>query len=55
MEEKGDRPGKRRWSTHGHTENMVPAFAIGPGSEAFSGIIDNTDMRKTLIRYPLGE
>ncbi len=51
MEEKGDRPGKRRWSTHGHTANMLPLFAIGPGGEAFSVIIDNTDVGKTLINY----
>jgi alkaline phosphatase len=27
-----------------HTAAMVPVFAYGPGAEAFSGIIDNTDV-----------
>lgn len=37
---------------HGnHTASMVPLFACGPGSEAFSGIHDNTDIGKTMIRY----
>jgi alkaline phosphatase len=37
---------------HGdHTASMVPVFAIGPGSLAFSGIIDNTDIARTMIRY----
>jgi alkaline phosphatase len=37
---------------HGdHTAAMVPVFATGPGSAAFSGVIDNTDIGKTMIRY----
>mgnify|MGYP005647367875 FL=1 len=27
-----------------HTGGMVPVFAFGPGSENFSGIMDNTDI-----------
>ena len=30
------------WSTGGHTAQDVPVFAIGVGSERFSGPIDNT-------------
>jgi alkaline phosphatase len=37
---------------HGdHTASMVPVFACGPGSAIFSGIHDNTDIGKTMIRY----
>jgi alkaline phosphatase len=40
---------------HGnHTSSMVPVFAYGPGSAAFSGIYDNTDIGKTMIRYVKG-
>jgi alkaline phosphatase len=34
-----------------HTASMVPLFAFGPGSAGFSGIQDNTDIGKTLIRF----
>jgi len=33
-----------RWVSGDHTANLVPVFAIGPGEERFSGIIDNTDI-----------
>jgi alkaline phosphatase len=33
-----------RWVSGDHTANLVPVFAIGPGEELFSGIIDNTDI-----------
>ena len=37
---------------HGkHTASMVPLFAYGPGSAVFSGIHDNTDIGKTMIRF----
>ncbi|HNX53718.1 MAG TPA: alkaline phosphatase [Pontiellaceae bacterium] len=40
---------------HGdHTASMVPLFASGPGSAVFSGIHDNTDIGKTMIRYIKG-
>jgi alkaline phosphatase len=32
------------WVSGDHTANLVPVFAIGPGAEKFSGIIDNTDI-----------
>ncbi|MCH8327727.1 MAG: alkaline phosphatase [Candidatus Marinimicrobia bacterium] len=47
----GRKPGKPKWTTRGHTGNLVPVFAIGPGSEAFSGIIDNTDVGKALLGF----
>ncbi len=34
-----------------HTAAMVPIFACGPGSKAFGGILDNTDIGKVLIAY----
>jgi len=41
---------------HGdHTASMVPLFAYGPGSAVFSGIRDNTDIGKTMIRYITGK
>ncbi|WP_026584302.1 alkaline phosphatase [Bacillus sp. J33] len=35
-------------STGGHTGNMIPLFAIGKGSEVFSGVLDNTDIPKKI-------
>jgi len=35
----------------GHTASMVPLFAFGPGSEAFGGIQDNTDIGKAMIKF----
>ena len=32
------------WSTHGHTQTKVPAFAKGPNADLVSGTIDNTDV-----------
>lgn len=36
------------WTTYSHTGINVPVYAIGPGSELFSGMIDNTDIPKYL-------
>lgn len=33
-----------RWASEFHTGQWVPLFAFGPGSEYFSGVIDNTDI-----------
>jgi len=38
------------FTTSEHTAAMVPIFAYGPGSSAFSGIKDNTFVGKTLIQ-----
>ena len=32
------------FSTGGHTATLIPVFAFGPGSEAFSGIYKNTEI-----------
>jgi alkaline phosphatase len=39
------------FATKSHSAAMVPLFAYGPGSEAFGGIHDNTDMGRLIIRY----
>lgn len=36
------------WSTTDHTASAVPLFAYGPGSAAFAGFQDNTDVGKKL-------
>ncbi len=42
---------KAGWTTKGHTSNLVPIFATGPGGEAFDAVVDNTFIGQTLIRY----
>lgn len=42
-------PLQLKWTTGGHTGEAVSIFAKGPGSEAFSGFIDNTDVGKKLL------
>ena len=37
------------WTTYGHTGINVPIYAIGPGSEQFSGVIDNTEIPKKIL------
>ena len=36
------------WTTGSHTAGAVPIFAIGAGSEAFAGRMDNTDIPKKI-------
>ena len=36
------------FTTEGHTAEMLPVFAYGPGSEKFRGIYDNTDIFKKM-------
>lgn len=43
------------WSTTDHTGTMVPVFAYGPGSAAFAGVQDNTDVGKKLRAAVGGE
>ncbi len=38
------------FSTDGHTASMVPILAFGPGSERFSGILDNSEVGKRLMQ-----
>lgn len=35
---------KTGFTTGGHTGNMVPVFAYGPGAELFAGVYDNTQI-----------
>ena len=44
---------KTAFTTGSHSGVMVPIFAYGPGSSAFAGIQDNTNIGKTLIQYVL--
>lgn len=37
------------WSTNSHTTLPVPVYAIGAGSEMFSGYLDNTDIPKNMM------
>ena len=39
-----------KFSTGGHSGTMVPIYAFGPGSENFTGIIDNTDVAKNIMK-----
>lgn len=38
------------WGTGSHSGAMVPIFAIGNGAENFTGIMDNTDIPKTIAK-----
>ncbi len=38
------------FSTGGHTATLIPVFAFGPGSEAFSGIYKNTEIYHKIMR-----
>ncbi len=38
-----------RYTTMGHTAQMIPLFAAGPGAERFGGIIDNYRVGELLI------
>jgi alkaline phosphatase len=38
------------WTTYAHTGINVPIYAIGPGAELFSGVIDNTDIPKIMMK-----
>jgi alkaline phosphatase len=38
------------WSTGGHTGTPVPVFAYGPGSDQFSGVMDNTDVPRRIAQ-----
>lgn len=37
------------WTTHGHTGNPVPVFAVGRNSGKFTGHYDNTDISRKLL------
>ena len=37
------------YTTTGHTGQMIPLFAKGPGAEAFGGMIDNYRVGQMLL------
>lgn len=39
-----------RFTTGGHTSLMVPVFAYGPGSNAFMGIYENTEIFEKMLK-----
>lgn len=38
------------FSTGGHSATLIPVFAYGPGSEAFSGVYDNTEIFHKILQ-----
>lgn len=48
-------PVQLSFSTKGHTGTVVPVFAYGAGSEAFAGIMKNTDLPKKIEEIMLGK
>ena len=49
----GSTPETIHFSTFSHTGAHVPLYAFGPGAERFTGVMDNTDVAKT-IAFLLG-
>ncbi len=41
---------KGAFTTGGHSAIMVPVFSYGPGAENFTGIMENTDIAKNIIK-----
>lgn len=39
-----------KFSTFGHTPIMIPVYAYGPGSEAFTGIYENTEIFYKMVQ-----
>jgi alkaline phosphatase len=39
-----------KFSTGGHSGVMVPIYSFGPGAEEFTGIIENTDIAKKIMK-----
>ena len=42
------------FSTGGHTSDLIPVFAFGPGSEAFAGIYENTGIFDKMLEATKG-
>lgn len=38
------------FSTNGHSTTLIPVFAYGPGSEAFSGVYENTEIFHKILK-----
>ena len=43
------------YATGGHSATLIPVFAFGPGSEAFNGIYQNSDLFKKMVKLVSGE
>ena len=43
-------PDRLHFTTDEHTGNIVPIFAIGAGSERFSGLYDNTEIMRRILQ-----
>ena len=41
---------KGAYTTAGHSAVMVPVFAYGPGAQNFTGIMENTDIAKNIMK-----
>ncbi|MGB5026814.1 MAG: alkaline phosphatase, partial [Saprospiraceae bacterium] len=41
---------KTGFTTEHHTADLIPVFAYGPGAELFSGIYENTEIYKKMMR-----
>jgi alkaline phosphatase len=41
---------KGAFTTGDHTAVMVPVFSYGPGAENFTGIMENTDIPKKIMK-----
>ena len=44
-----------RWATGNHSSEPVPVLAYGPGSEAFTGVLDNAEVGRLLAEIPIFE
>lgn len=42
---------KANFTTFDHTGTLVPIFAFGPGSQEFTGVMDNTDVYKKILKF----
>ncbi|GAB4268002.1 MAG: hypothetical protein Kow0092_21620 [Deferrisomatales bacterium] len=42
-------PPEVTWSTNGHTDREVPAYAAGPGAAPVAGLLDHTDLHGILL------
>jgi alkaline phosphatase len=43
-------PWSAGWSSKGHSGNVVPLLAEGPGAPQFGGVLDNTDIPKSMAK-----
>ncbi|MDX1660191.1 MAG: alkaline phosphatase [Gemmatimonadota bacterium] len=41
---------RARWTTRGHTPELVPIFAIGPGADRFGGILSSAGVGRALFQ-----